>query len=267
MTARVYFDWTETRKFRLASIVQKYSAHIKTKETLNEKWVKILDKLKSDADFAQLSIQTSGLEATFKRFLKEVLQKAGILEEGPNLFGRPEQPSDYEALMILLGKEAANQKAAREDGKQKKRKIQKALLTHEQVMLGQQAKQGSSSTSVDMCDSSLTRTNNSSINNEEENSNDPKEVVQGGGASKKPARGRTYFDTIEDAVNKLTQRAPEEIAFMQEERRRKLELEVREMEQRLDHNERQIRLQEEQVALQRAQLEFFKSMRTREDHH
>ena len=134
-------------------------------------------------------------------------------------------------------------------------------------MLGQQAKQGSSSTSVDMCDSSLTPTNNSSINNEEENSNDPKEVVQGGGASKKYARGRTYFDTIEDAVNKLTQRAPEEIAFMQEERRRKLELEVREMEQRLDHNERQIRLQEEQVALQRAQLEFFKSMRTREDHH
>ena len=252
MSARVYFDWTESRKHRLAVLVQKYLAHIKSDKTFKDKWEKVLDKLKADADFQNIAIGVAGIEAAFKRFQKEVLNKAGISEEGPNLSGLAEEPNDYEKLMILLAQETAQQKAKAKVAKNRKGNIRKGLLTHEEKTLTQQGQ-------VDSVSSLITT------------STTDKQTAAAGAAgaagadgTKKP-RGRTFFDTFGDAVNQLTEKDPQEIDAEKEERRRRLDMELKEREQRLDHQERQLRLHEEQLQLQKAQLDFFRKLSSTKD--
>jgi hypothetical protein len=56
-------------------------------------------------DFALLDIVPVALQNHFKRNMKEIMKKHRISEEGANLSGLPELPSDCESLMIIMAKD------------------------------------------------------------------------------------------------------------------------------------------------------------------
>jgi hypothetical protein len=139
MPQKEYFNWTEPRKHRFAIIVQKYDGHKKTGETMKDKWAKILSKVESEQEmFAGLAIKQEGLKNQFDRLKQQVLKECGISEEGANLSGLPEEGSEYQKLMICLAKEDWQIENCKKDKKDKKRGVQKALLTHEYGGLQQQ---------------------------------------------------------------------------------------------------------------------------------
>ena len=62
-------------------------------------------------DFALLDIVPVALQNHFKRNMKEIMKKHGISEEGANLSGLPELPSEYESLMNASKQQAEAFKA------------------------------------------------------------------------------------------------------------------------------------------------------------
>lgn len=95
-------------------------------------------KLLSESDFAGLSIKQDALKVQFDRNKTEVLEACGISEEGANLSGLPEEASEYIKLMILLAKEDHDLEHSKKVTKDKKKAVQKALLTHEIASLEEQ---------------------------------------------------------------------------------------------------------------------------------
>ena len=82
-----YFNWTDANKYEFAALVHKEHGHMKTEETYNVKWEKILTKLKEKSNFSELKIKAPALRITFERFKDAVLKECGISEEGANLSG------------------------------------------------------------------------------------------------------------------------------------------------------------------------------------
>ena len=54
MSKKVYFDWTDDKKYTLAQLALKYKGYKKTEMTLEEKWATILEKLKLKPGFEEL---------------------------------------------------------------------------------------------------------------------------------------------------------------------------------------------------------------------
>lgn len=113
MPPKEYFNWTETCKLKLATVVQKYNGHLKSGESMKDKWEKIHSKIESDSMFTGLSIKQDALKNQFNRFKEAVLKECGISKEGANLSGLPEEASAYTKLMITLAQQEVDQESAK----------------------------------------------------------------------------------------------------------------------------------------------------------
>ena len=92
---------------------------MKTEETYNVKWEKILTKLKEKSNFSELSIKAPALRNTFERFKDAV---CGISEEGANLSGLKAEASAYVQLIVSMAEEE-HKRAYQEDCNDKKKKV------------------------------------------------------------------------------------------------------------------------------------------------
>mmetsp|Transcript_212 Transcript_212/g.341 ORF Transcript_212/g.341 Transcript_212/m.341 type:complete len:219 (+) Transcript_212:32-688(+) len=119
------FNWTETRKHRLACIVQTYGGHKKTCVSMKEKWAKILSKVHDDKDFSELSIKQDALKNQYERFKKTVLLNCEVSEEGQNSCGVSEKATEYTKRMVLLAKDT------NEENKETNNKIRSAVQSEE----------------------------------------------------------------------------------------------------------------------------------------
>ena len=116
-----YFNWTNTNKYKFAALVHKEHGHMKTEETYNVKWEKILTKLKEKSNFSELSIKAPALRNTFERFKDAVLKECGISEEGANLSGLKAEASAYVQLIVSMAEEE-HKRAYQAERKDKKKK-------------------------------------------------------------------------------------------------------------------------------------------------
>ena len=113
---------------------------MKTEETYNVKWEKILTKLKEKSNFSELKIKAPALRITFERFKDAVLKECGISEEGANLSGLKAEASAYVQLIVSMAEEEHKRAYQAERKDKKKKTIQKGLLTHEVLALTTQGK-------------------------------------------------------------------------------------------------------------------------------
>ena len=131
------FYWTEDLLFILAKEVHYARAYKHTKNTaMKGKWEMVLTRLKTNYpikdgpgtdDFALLDIVPVALQNHFKRNMKEIMKKHGISEEGANLSGLPELPSEYESLMITMAKDEFKEKSKRKRESAKKEATKKLM--------------------------------------------------------------------------------------------------------------------------------------------
>ena len=131
------FNWTEDLLFILAKEVHYARAYKHTKNTaMKGKWEMVLTRLKTNYpikdgpgtdDFALLDIVPVALQNHFKRNMKEIMKKHGISEEGANLSGLPELPSEYESLMITMAKDEFKEKSKRKRESAKKEATKKLM--------------------------------------------------------------------------------------------------------------------------------------------
>jgi hypothetical protein len=149
--------WDDDLKYKLANAAMKYRGYklddknIKKPMRMETKWEKIRDHLLNDntidESFKNNPPSAKSLQTSFHRFVKEVLKAAGISEEGANLSGLEETPTDYQQLMINIGQEIDNAKSAKRFEKEKEEKKKRLILTHENDHLLQQRKLPVNSTS------------------------------------------------------------------------------------------------------------------------
>ena len=107
--------WDDSLKLKLALATSKYRGYkqddkkVKNPLKMETKWEKIRENLLKDSTvdetFKSNPPSAKSLQTSFHRFLKEVLKAAGISEEGANLSGLDESPTEYPQLMIDMGKE------------------------------------------------------------------------------------------------------------------------------------------------------------------
>ena len=82
--------------------------------------------------------KAAALEKEFRRMTKELLLKAGMSKEGANVSALSDMPTDHEQLLLNMAEENHNTKVAKENEKEKKRKVAEALFGHEQAGLANQ---------------------------------------------------------------------------------------------------------------------------------
>ena len=82
--------------------------------------------------------KAAALDKEFRRMTKELLLKSGMSKEGANVSALSDVPSDHEQLLMDMAEENHNAKVAKENEKEKKRKVAQALFGHEQDGLANQ---------------------------------------------------------------------------------------------------------------------------------
>ena len=142
--------WDDNLKLKLANATSKYRGYkqddkkVKHPMRMETKWEKIRDHLLADStideNFKVNPPSTKSLQTSFHRFLKEVLKAAGISEEGANLSGLDESPTEYQQLMINMAQEIDSLKQTKNQLKEKEKKKRFLVLTHENDHLLQQRK-------------------------------------------------------------------------------------------------------------------------------
>jgi hypothetical protein len=70
--------------------------------------------------------------------LEEIVKDAGISEEGTKLSGLPEQPSDYQTLVINMVEEVAKEKDKSKRAAAKRKFEQEVMKSHEMASLKKQ---------------------------------------------------------------------------------------------------------------------------------
>ena len=135
-----YLRWTNDMKHILAKKVCEHRAYIpsfgKNALTLVEKWQRVkADLIVFKEFYGFIDKGWESLQAQFNRFKDEVLKEAGISEEGANLSGLNEEPSEYQLLMINMAEEYQIKKQESKEKKEKKEKLQKVLLENEKSFL------------------------------------------------------------------------------------------------------------------------------------
>jgi hypothetical protein len=120
-------QWTEQMKYKLAKEVNRAVAYMTTKDSMETKFKIVLNKLEGDDAFEGINISVKALMNQYRRLSADVLKELGISEEGANLSGLDESPSDYQQLMIDM--ERKRQKSSKEKLNLKlKKKSQTKLL-------------------------------------------------------------------------------------------------------------------------------------------
>ena len=104
----VYISWSDEKKLFVANQASKLEAFMPTKKTMESKWTEVLNKCLQDPLFEEWRAQpprAAALETAFARWMKEVLKKFGISEEGANLSGLNEEPSEFDGLILAMAEE------------------------------------------------------------------------------------------------------------------------------------------------------------------
>jgi hypothetical protein len=239
---------------------------MKTEETYNVKWEKILTKLKEKSNFSELSIKAPALRNTFK---DAVLKECGISEEGANLSGLKAEASAYVQLIIVSMAEEEHKRAYQAERKDKKKMtIQKGLLTHEVLALTTQGKpfinldDPITKSDVSEKDSSSPSSTTSSITVPADNSSQT--TVD---KKKKPSQskmGKTIVDKFTEAMTSIAQ---DDESTLQLENQQAKEMELRYKEQefqdRQEEKRRRLELEERSMALQERQLAVMEALLNR----
>jgi hypothetical protein len=113
--------WTDGMKYSLAKLASKHKGFIKSDESMEKKWDKIMDKVKLNTTvFGHcLTMTASSLRKQFDRFFAETMKEAGIADDAVNLSGLPENASEYQILMFNMGKELWEKKRSMKAAKEK----------------------------------------------------------------------------------------------------------------------------------------------------
>jgi hypothetical protein len=135
--------WSQDIKHKVANLAKKHRGYIKTDESMDVKWTKILEELQNDFEFksecdGRKELSWRAIYQFFNRSMQDILHQLGISEEAVNLSGLPEDATDYMILMVNMAHEVYTKKKAISEEKERKEKKQKALLTHENQALSKQ---------------------------------------------------------------------------------------------------------------------------------
>ena len=150
VTQKGYFKWNKDLEHVLAKEVFRAHAYKNTKDSsMKVKWQIVLTRLKAtypvkdgdqSIDFTDLDISAIALQNHFKRIMEDLEKKAAISEEGANLSGLPEVPSELDSLLMHTSKEADKVKHLKKRDKEKKRaerKVNEAINKEELLKQGQ----------------------------------------------------------------------------------------------------------------------------------
>ena len=149
VTQKGYFKWNKDLEHVLAKEVFRAHAYKNTKDSsMKVKWQIVLTRLKAtypvkdgdqSIDFTDLDITAIALQNHFKRIMEDLEKKAAI-EEGANLSGLLEVPSELDSLLMHMSKEADKVKHLKKRDKEKKkaeRKVNETINKEELLKQGQ----------------------------------------------------------------------------------------------------------------------------------
>lgn len=225
-----YFRWTDPLKEILADLVNKNQGHLKTDETMETKWKRIVEKLQTRSDFSGLQISWQSLQNQFKRFLEATLKEYGVSEEGANLSGLPEEASNYVKLLVAMAEEKQNLDSMKKAELVKKKRKAQALLTHENVELHRQGQ-------MDLSFSSIGESSSS----EELSANNRSTET-------KPS---TIYDMLHDQIEHIKSNMDDK-----EMKMKMISLKEEEIKSRCANEVRLVAIQQEQLNFQKEQLSF-----------
>ena len=240
-----YFNWTEAKKYKIICLVQKENGHRKTDVSYKIKWETIVIKLKDETNFSELSIKAPALQDTFERFKEQVLKERGISQEGANLSELPAEASEYVKLIVAMAEEELKRSVEAKSSANKKKTIQKGLLTHEVKALKSQGQSFNlaDDSSIPVAtvggnttvESDLSPDSNSSSSSADSKAGSRSGVVQ-------VMRGKNFMDKFTESIAALTE---------DDQQAKELEKQCKEMELRHKDQEFQDRQEEK-----RRRLEF-----------
>ena len=246
---------------------------MKTEETYNAKWEKILSKLKEKSNFSELSIKSSALRNTYERFKDAVLKEHGISEEGANLSGLPEEPSAYVKLIVSMAEEEHKRAHQAERKDKKKKTFQKGLLTHEVLALTTQGK-----TFINLDDPIITKSGDCDAANEKEGSpslspsssitvpetSSKRSVVEDQKKKPSPPKvGKTFMDKFAETMAAFNEEDASTLQLENQAREMELRHKEQEFQDRQEEKRRRLELEERGMALQERQLAVMEALLNR----
>jgi hypothetical protein len=133
--------YTPEMKLDLCTTVMAFKAFHKSagQGNLSDRWDNVTEQLKTKASFIGKELKSQNIRNRFFVFLDEVVKESGTDKEGVNLSGKV-QPSKYVQMMLHMAHYISEKEEVSKDKKDKKKAIQKALLTHEHGALENQSK-------------------------------------------------------------------------------------------------------------------------------
>lgn len=132
-----YIKWTEERKLLLTKYVCAYEAYIRTGETFEIKYSKVIAILKSEPEFTGVTLTFPSIQYTFKRFQNIVLEDKETSKESANS-PCEEMLTLYEKLMLNMARETEERTRKRKRAKEIALKAKKESLTNKRVCLNNQ---------------------------------------------------------------------------------------------------------------------------------
>ena len=88
--------WTDEMKLILSKEVNRNKAYKKTEQSMEVKWKSILDRITLMPQFIGISCTWQTLQTQYNRFKDDVLKELQISEEGANLSGLANEPSEFQ---------------------------------------------------------------------------------------------------------------------------------------------------------------------------
>ena len=150
MVDRTMNRWSEIKRLRLLSLIHSHRGHVKSEISMKDKWTTILHIF--TVNYPDMSFKSyTGLQTQFYRIHEKEMLTLGITKAGHNLSGLPEEPTEFQKFCMMIQEDIEaeeNEKARDLLKKEKKRKYQACMLTHESTELSKQEK-SSTSLSVD----------------------------------------------------------------------------------------------------------------------
>jgi hypothetical protein len=132
--------YTQAQKEAIAKIFSQTLAYEKTERSKEAKMLTVESQVAAHEAFRDLEHKSkaAALDKEFRRMTKELLLKSGMSKEGANVSALSNVPSDHEQLLMDMAEENHNAKVAKDNEKEKKRKVAQALFGHEQDGLANQ---------------------------------------------------------------------------------------------------------------------------------
>ena len=133
-------NWSDIKQLRFMSLVHSNRGHVKSEISMKDKWTSIMNIF--TGNYADMLFKSyTGLQTQFDRIHEKEMLIVGVKKPGHNLSGLPEVPTEFQKKCILIQEEVEEEENVqiRETmKKEKKRKYQSGMLTHELLELSQQ---------------------------------------------------------------------------------------------------------------------------------